>query len=480
MKNILFIFSDQQRADCLGCYGNPLVRTPHLDALAAGGVRYSNAFTPSPICTPARACVQTGMYAQQHGLLFNPEFARMNGGGMTIADDTPFFAPLLKDAGYNLAHIGKWHIGPHAGDNPNEPSRYGYEGIYYPGYGFPEKHPAYLDYLQSLGLPGYVLRDEIRGPGGMYYGATQEGPKEASVSWYLGEQTIKKIREYSKMDRPFFIGCHFWGPHQPFELPESIMNLYAGQDIPLWPNVHADLSRKPGTLGRWGRLFQIDLMPDALLSRLMGMYYAHITHLDEIVGRLIRTLEETGQLDNTLIVYGSDHGDSMGSFGMWDKGYGLYDNLVKVPLILSDPSSTRKGVQSFPVSLLDLAPTFLDAAGLAKPPAMVGNSLLSPAKPDAGDPEEPFIIEHFGHTAPAHQLMVRTSRFKYIFNAQDGDEFYDLQNDPHELSNLIGISHGKETTDYRNRLLEWVGKHGSPLAKRWVPRTMERPATGPR
>jgi len=152
VKNILVLFADQHRQDCLGCYANPVVQTPALDSLANTGIWFNNAFTPAPVCTPARTCLQTGLAVHDHGVKFNPEFSA-NGGAGFVDPKIPFFAQGLKNKGYNSAHIGKWHVGNSDEDNPNHPSNYGYdpELPYFYGYGFPAHRGGPMFYADSVG-----------------------------------------------------------------------------------------------------------------------------------------------------------------------------------------------------------------------------------------------------------------------------------------------------------------------------------------
>lgn len=368
IRNIMFFFGDQHRSDCLGCYGNEIVRTPTLDSLSETGTRFTRALSTSPVCTPARASVQTGLHAHDHGLQFNPEFARQLGGKMNVDCGTEFFAQRLRKHGWNLAHIGKWHIGDFRTElNRTLPANVGYDNdVYFPGYGYPMsawlQHPDYLQYLKSLGVEDYELREPVNSPDGTRtYAAIAPGPKEASVPYYLATRTAEKIRSYAGSTAPFFISCNFWGPHQPVYLPEEAYRAYEGMDIPVWPNFNADLSARPTICRRWGEFWQMHRVSEELMSRLIGYHYAYITHIDECIGVVIDALKATGQLDETLVAYSADHGDSLGSMRMFDKGFGLYEFLVNIPMILWHHSFAAQ-VNDGSVSLLDLPATFLDVA----------------------------------------------------------------------------------------------------------------------
>jgi arylsulfatase A-like enzyme len=458
IRNILFLLADQHRRDCLGCYGNPIVRTPNIDGLAERGVRFTHAFTPTAICTPARACIQTGLRARRHGLVFNWEFQKWRGGELNLLPGTRMFSQELSAAGWQLAHVGKWHIG-----DVDTPSDYGYEGVYYPGYGYPASHEHYLEYLKGFGLSGFNLSEHKRDPRGrrVYY-ALQEGPTEASIPAYLAAQTVEKIRQFSATGKPFFVSCNFWGPHAPYQITDPHLHMYDGSDVRPWPNFDCDLSDKPAMIRRQGEHFCTGWFSEAALGDLIAKYYGYITLIDDQIGRTLDALRECGELDRTLVVYAADHGSAVGSYRMWDKGFGMYDVLYRVPMIFSHPS-LRPGANGGFVSLLDLAPTFLEAAGLTPTEGLDGCSLMPVLEGRTGAVRDDFIIcEHYGHWMPFWQRMVRTRRAKYVYNPSDRDEFYDLEADPHETRNVIGNAGDDVLRPLKDLLLQYSQDTGDP------------------
>lgn len=467
IKNIVLLLGDQHRQDCIGCYGNPVVRTPNIDALADSGVRFTHAFTPQAICTPARACIQTGLTARHHGLIFNWEFHKWRGGEWNLPHDMRLFPQDLAEAGLGLGHFGKWHIG----DN-NTPAYYGYEGPYFHGYGYPAGHQHYDEYLRGLGLDGFILHDEVRDPAGNYlYYATQEGPTEASIPAYLANQTIDFIRRQSDIGRPFFASCNFWGPHAPFRITDPHLHMYDDADgIEPWPNFHADMSQKPYMMQRQAEVFNTSWFTDDTLRDLIAKHYGYVTLIDDQVGRIIETLRQCGQLENTLIIYTADHGSAVGSYRMWDKGYGMYDCFWRIPMIFNHPSLAA-GVNDRLVSLLDLAPTFCHAVGAPVRDGLDGTSLLptlsdgtAPARGNnPGLADEYVVCEHYGHLIPFWQRMVRTHDKKYIYNPNDRDEFYDLAEDPWEMHNIIDTVDRATLQRMRDVLLDHIRATGDPL-----------------
>lgn len=460
IKNIVAFFVDQQRADCLGCYGNGIVKTPNLDRLARNGVRFTNAYTPAPVCTPARMSFQSGMWAHQHKLTFNTGNMITKGGVDDPDTGIGFFSDNLKNKGWRNAHIGKWHIGT----KPTTPSTRGYdEKPYYPGYGYPSNHPHYIEYLKKQGVSGFNLLWERKDPTGYRpYAGLQEGPQSASIPAYLASQTVETVKEYAGKNHPFFIGCNFWGPHAPYNITKEHLEMYRGMDIPAWPNFDCPLDDKPGVITRYGEYWKSGWFNRKDLSEMIGEYYGYITLIDEEIGRVMKAIEDAGEFDNTLFIYTADHGSSVGSYRIWDKGFGMYDCITRIPLVISHPS-VKAGVSDAFVNLMDLAPTFLDVAGCDIPAQYKGASLVPILTGASKTVREDYIVtEHHGHQMPFWQRMVRTPSFKYIFNPTSRDEFYDLDADPWETRNIIETADKKNIAWARDILLTWMQETNDP------------------
>ena len=463
IQNVLLLVSDQQRRDCLGPYGNKVVETPTLDGLAVTGVRFDNMFTPISICTPARACIQTGQLPHHLDMIFNWEFHRCRGGALDLPEGTPFFSRDLKKKGWNLAHHGKWHIG-----DTNRPADTGYEGQYHPGYGFPDKHPHYVEYLKSLGLTGFNLENMVNHPGGPsrhQYGGEQKGGREASIPAYLAQETIASIKKFSREDRPFFVSTNFWGPHSPFRIPAEYLNMYMDRldEIEPWPNCDADLSRKPAIIRIQGQdLFQAGWMDEKAQRQMIARYYGYVTLIDHEMGRIIQALKDEGVHDETLIIYTTDHGSSLGSYGMWDKGFGMYDCFFHIPMIISHPG-IGPGVCNAVVDLCDLAPTFREVAGCEPNPELDGFSLLPLLRRETeAVRNDYYCASHWGHQFPFWQRMMRTNKAKYIWNVTDKDEFYDLEKDPWEMINIIDQVDKNQLKDMQYKLYRWLRDTNDP------------------
>ncbi|MBN1291827.1 MAG: sulfatase-like hydrolase/transferase [Candidatus Latescibacteria bacterium] len=461
IKNIMVLFVDQQRQDCIGCYGNDIVQTPNLDRLARNGIRFNNAYTPAPVCTPARTCLETGLLAHKHRLIFNTARLSYQGGLQDPESGVHFFSESLDEKGFNCAHIGKWHIGT----EKNKPVTRGYDDLpYYPDYGYPAKHPHYVEYLKKQGVNGFNLLSEIRDPTGFRsYSGLQEGPQSASIPAYLASQTVDTIKQYAQSGGPFFVSCNFWGPHAPYNITRKHYEMYKNEKIKPWPNFNCNLSDKPGVVRRYGEYWKTGWFTEQNLPELIGLYYGYISLIDEEIGRILKTLEDTGELDNTLIIYSADHGSSVGSYQFWDKGFGMYDVITRIPMIVSHPSITPGESDAF-VTLLDLAPTFLEAAGCEIPDNIDGSSLMPILSGKQKAIREDYIVtEHFGHQMPFWQRMVRTQNYKYIYNPTDEDEYYDLDADPYELTNVIDRVDKRKLTEAREILMKWMKDTKDPV-----------------
>ncbi len=469
IRNVLFLFTDQQRVDQVGCYGNRLLRTPTFDGLADRGVRFTHAMSPSPVCTPARGSIQTGLYPHHHGQIFNPEF-KQNGGEGFIADDKPFFARILRERGYRCAHVGKWHVGSDLDPNPNHPANLGYDSDtpYFWGYGFPMQNEHYLAYLRGLGVDGWKTTPTIVS-NGRPFALIQEGPKEAAIPFYLAHQATAKLDEFAAAGEPFFLSVNFWGPHAPYHLPEEVYRSYDDTHFEPCPSFSHSLDGKPYILDQLSRNWGMDKMSPETLSTLLGLDAAYTTAIDEACGRVIARLAELGKLDETLIVFTSDHGSYNGSHLGWDKGIGMYDCLLRIPLIVSNPALAPGTNDAF-ATLVDLPATFLDVAGAdAASHGMDGQSLLrliDPERPPFRD-DEYFIAAHPGHMVTWQQRVVRSRRFKYIFNVGAPEEFYDLESDPLELHNRASdAAFALEIETLRNRLRQWARDNNDVVSQR--------------
>ena len=391
--NFLFLVADQLRADHLGCYGNPDIETPHIDRLAREGICLTESYVANPICMPNRASLFTGRYPKAHALREN---------GITLPLTESVLPEILRQTGYRTASFGKIHLAPFLADhNPDHraldheryedrnywashdtlPSPYyGFEHVYFVG-----GHGNYVfgHYKQELDRdhPGMYQRLQIDAalvsPSGAVESWKAAIPEELHYNTRIADKTIDYLKS-SDRNQPFFIWCSFPDPHHPYSPPRPYCDQYDPKKIAFSPTRRAnEFDDLPPFVrecydGRRmvGWRHDLSQITDDQLREIVAHTYGMISMVDHNVGRIMRTLEETGLLEDTVVVFLSDHGDLMGDHWLIQKGPFLYRSLVRVPLIWRLPRMPNPDVSSAAlVSAVDVCPTVLDLAGVAPPSA---------------------------------------------------------------------------------------------------------------
>lgn len=456
--NILLIHSDQHRYDCIGTHDHPLLQTPNLDRLAAEGIDFTHAFCSSPICCPARASMLTGQWPVQHGLLFT-EIAEAY---RPMKRDRPTFSQLLRDAGYYLGYVGKWHV-----DEVATPLDFGFHDY------IPEA--AYTEWRAGQGLRPCAHHNG-------WFGEADPaiGPEQSRIAW-AADETRRLMRQAAATGQPFFIRWDPSEPHLPNVVPEPYASLYPPEEIPPWPNFGDPLWGKPTIQRTQLRNWDVEGWPWSRWAPTVGRYLGEITLLDHQIGRVLAELDALGVAGNTLVVYTTDHGDMCGAHGMMDKHYVMYDDVVRVPLIMRWPGVVAAGQVNdmFVSSAIDLASTFCHAAGLPIPGTFKGESLLRSATEGRQENPRPDIYStYFGNQFGLYsQRMVRDRRWKFIWNPTAEDELYDLAMDPAELHNLTGDPAASAELDrLRARMVWWLRHTDDPLLNPWTERQLLRRA----
>jgi arylsulfatase A-like enzyme len=473
--NILLITSDQQRADCNG-FENPNIKTPHVDALAREGTRFSACMTPNLICQPSRASILTGLLPLTHGVWDN-------GVDLDPRAGEQGFAGTLSRAGYRSAFIGKAHFATKATFAPTgtpecskSQARYG-PNWFGPYMGFEHVELCVLGHMhrtrpldrppighyerwfltrgkdeEAVKLWAAATRPEI--------GAAQTWPSALPVAWHtstwVGDRTIDFLARHDKA-KPLAMWVSFPDPHHPFDCPEPWSLMYDPKSLALPRNRKKDLERRP-----WWHKASLEGTPqlkdpamlkfraegsrvpdqsDAQLAEMTANYYGMISLIDHNVGRILTALADLGYADDTLVVYSTDHGDMLGNHGLYLKGPTPYEDLMRVTMVARGPGVAKNQVVGEPVSTLDLAATFYDCAGVSPPHALQSRNLagLLAGKPETRDTAYSDWHVHPSRCGVGLQLRtVRTKNHKCTFELGSGaGELYDLKNDPEEMNNLF-------------------------------------------
>jgi N-acetylglucosamine-6-sulfatase len=401
----------------MSCAGHPFLKTPAIDALAGSGVRFDNAFVTTSLCSPSRATFLSGLYAHNHGIMDNS----------TLMDPSiPTFSQAIHAAGYRTAFVGKWHMGG-ASDEPR---------------------------------PGFDYWASFKGQGRFFGNDFNVNGHRVKVDEYVTDAITRMSLDWlrANADGPFLLYMSHKAVHGNFDPAPRHAGAYADVKIP-FPASMADTPENYYRKPRWVReqrwswhgvddMYYKLMLPEAAIRQ----YSRCMLAVDESVGALVRTLKELGRYENTLIVFAGDNGFLWGEHGLIDKRC-MYEESIRIPMIASCPQlygTSGKRVSRMVLNL-DVAPTFLEAAGVPIPPTMQGRSFLRlPNQPDMPWRED-FLYEYFWERAYPETptcLGVRTDRYKYVqyHGVWDADELYDLQDDPQELHNRISTSRHKQVT----------------------------------
>ncbi len=456
--NILLITADQFRWDALGCMGDPVIQTPHLDRLASRGTLFDNAFSPDPICVPARASIMTGNYPQV--------CTGCTGNSGRIREGQPLLPELLKTVGYRTYALGKLHFVPYA--PPGEPRLvHGFEHVELTESGriLQQFDPRgeqtgledYFDYLKDVGYAGYtrahgIGNNDVRP-------CRSPLPPEHTVDHWIADCTLRQLSRHraESPDQPFFIWMSSPKPHSPYDPPDPYDKLYDPREV---PPPFGDESLLD-TINPWIERQRISHAQETLSPQarqvIKAYYYSCITWLDAMIGRVLNRLEAEGLLDDTLILFTADHGDLMGDFGAWFKSNHM-NGSVRVPFIAAGPGVARSAISHALVGLQDILPTFAAAAGATIGQPVHGRD-LSPVLRDSGATvrEMYYATTLEGDFTSA---MVCDGRWKYIYSVANAtEELYDQVTDRCERNNLVTVGTCEEILQHmRARLVEQAGR----------------------
>lgn len=446
--NLLMIMTDQQRGDSLGTE-NPLLETPNLDRIASEGIRFRHAYSSTPTCTPARAALLTGMSPWGHGML----------GYARVAEKYPVEMPrALAAAGYFTQGIGKMHWTP-------QRSTHGFRQVLLDESGRVESPGFRSDYRSWFAAMAPMLNPDATGIGwNAYRGGEYVLPEYLHPTRWTGVCATRFLADYDRPE-PFFLKVSFARPHSPYDPPGRLLRRYEQKPLPpprvgKWAAKYEPRSSERDELWH-GRLAENDV------RRARAAYAGAITFIDEQIGRILETLERRRMLDETLLVFLSDHGDMTGDHHLWRKSY-AYEASARIPMLVRGPGAPAGVVDLTPVEIRDVLPTLLHAAGTESPTPLEGQNLLSVRRPW-------IDLEHDVCYSPAnHWSALTDGRQKYIYHAQNGEEqLFDLAADPHELNDLASDAANTDTLRlWRSRMIGHLAHRGDAWVRngRLVPR----------
>lgn len=440
-RHIVVLMTDTQRTDMLGCYGNPDMHTPHLDRLAAGGIRFDRAYTCQPVCGPARSALFTGLWPHSNGSWANL---------LALGDNVTTLGQRLRDHGLRTGYVGKWHL----------------DGSDYFGLG---RCPDGWDAETWYDMRNYLeeLSDEDRLRSRLT--ETNRDP-DLTAEFTYGHRCSNRAIDFLERhaDEDFLLVVSYDEPHGPCLCPRPYSEMYRDYELPKRPNVWDRLEDKPEHHRAWaGQAVETDR--DALRLKYPD-YFGCNSFVDAEIGRVLDAVDRLAP--DALVVYTSDHGDALGSHCIGNKGPAMYEEIARIPFIVRWPGVAPAGtVCEHPVSHIDLVPTLLDACALPVPEVLEGATML-PTLRDPAVRTNYAVFMEFGRYEVDHDSFggfqpVRAAcdgRYKLVVNLLTSDELYDLEADPYELTNLIDSpEHAAQRDGLHDRLLDWMNDTRDPF-----------------
>jgi len=449
--SFVLVMTDTQGVNVCGAYGNSgLLRTPRIEALAKTGVRFRNAYTTAPVCTPARSALFTGVYASKSGGWSN---------SLPLYEGTKTIGQRLRDEGYDTAYIGKWHLDGHDyfgnGECPDgwDP-RYWYDG---------------LNYIEDIGQDGTRLwREELKSVQAL---SANNIKREFTWAGRITDRAEQFLSERVNSERPFLLVVSYDEPHAPFTCPHEYAEPFKDYWHDLGPGATDTLADKPDHQNEWSatNINRLEVQDGCVKYPL---YFGCNSFVDSEIGRVIDATDKIDS-DNIALFYTSDHGDMLGSHQLTGKGPAMYEEITRVPLIARMPGDNgQKSVTSEVLaSHIDMVPTLLDMAGLECPASLDGHSLKAELERHSPGVDRSVVIgfdrfeisnDSLGGLFPIR--AIRNGKWKLVINLLDSDELYDLDSDPAELRNLISDSTFESVRDQlHDELLAWMYERRDPF-----------------
>jgi len=452
-RQAIFILTDTQGTDVIGCYGRPEMQTPNIDRMAEEGIRFDRAYSAQPVCGPARSALFTGLYPHSNGVL---------GNDMAPAVDAQTIGQRLSAVGIRTGYVGKWHL---------DGTDYFGNGIcpegWDPEYWFDGR--CYLDSLAS--------KDE-RDFSRLVPTAKDMRDRGLDETFTMAHRSVDKALDFIERHRneDFFLVVSIDEPHHPFICPAEFLEKFEGFEYKMGGNGNDDLSNKPQSQRDWAEHVKAH-MGDGEVFRL-DPFFACNSYCDYEIGRVLNAIDKW--IPNALTVYTSDHGDMLGAHRLFGKGPAMYEEIAKIPFVVRWKGKAPAGsVVDRPISHIDLMPTFLEFFGQGIPEILQGDSLLPAFRsPETCDKEIAFLefnrfeIDHDGFGAFSPTRCTTDRRYKLAINLTDKDELYDLENDPFEMNNLIDDgAHASARNELHSEIIAWMNRTRDPFrGPQWINR----------
>lgn len=466
--NIVILYTDQQRWDALGVNGNVEIKTPHIDALARDGVNFNHHFVQNPVCMPSRISMLSGRYPSSLGITHM---------GVPVTQDIVTLPRLLKPYGYRTANIGKLHFLPHANRDHRFPHPdYGFDhleiadepGVYEDAYRawVRQRAPDQMDNI-SAGIPPATrtwyrtleIDDQVahrgnpEGRDDFYGGIPFSADDGLTHSAFVTEQTIDFISRQGS--HPYLCIAGFYSPHAPWMAPQKYLDLYEPSEL--------SLPKFPEEIDRQRPLDASLRFSNAQLRHAKQGYYAMISEVDDCIGRILAALDASGQHEDTIVVFTSDHGEWLGSHLKYGKGYPADDAVSRVPLLISAPDGLTEHTCSTIVEAVDIVPTLLDLAVIQIPPTLQGQSLADTVRHGATPKKVVALTEGNGWKC------LRTPRYRYLIHADGRESIWDIDADPGENHDVAADdSYQVALSECRHLLLHRLLEIEHPQPRTWV------------
>jgi arylsulfatase len=443
-KNILLIFTDQQRFDTIEALGNPIIKTPALNTLVEKGIAFTRAYTPCPVCVPARYSMKTGQMPHRTGCLDN---GQMPSGRKSVME-------ILSENGYQTHGVGKMHF---TFKEEGTLAKWGFNTR-----DISEECGSNDDFKHFLEKEGFGHVHDPQGVRSEMYYIPQPSqlPERLHNTTWVVDKSIDFLEKRDK-NKPFFLMTSFIKPHPPFETPTPWNKLYRSPQMPL-PKRPQGMEN---LITYWNRFqnrykYRDQGIDDNLIRTMKAAYYNCISFMDYNIKRLLEYLNKNDMMKDTLIIYTSDHGEMLGDYNCFGKRCFL-DSAARIPMIMVHPEMQNEVKCSKPVSLVDIMPTLLEYAGIIPAEDYSGGSLTSIAD---GSVKRDTVFGQFNSGENGNYMAV-TEQFKYIYSAPDNKEWlYDLRSDPDETRNVMNnLMYRNESKNMKMSIIEYFSNDGYDL-----------------